>query len=178
MVMDRSAMVGHLETLLAALTRARPAESPPAARIVLAGGACSLTDVHQAIEAAGAAVVWDDLCTGTRAFTGAIDAGNDPVAAIARRYAERVVCPAKHAGLDARGLALRQAVKDSRADGVIFVVLKFCDPHLFDYPYLKSALDHGGIPSLMLEIEDRPAGTGQFQTRIEAFVEMLSASRR
>jgi len=175
MVMDRVEVAGHLEALLEALGCGAPATGAGVARLVLAGGACSLPDIHQAVEGAGAAVVWDDLCTGTRAFTGPIPLDPDPVSAIARRYAERVVCPAKHAGLDARAKSLVKAVEQSRAGGVVFVVLKFCDPHLFDYPYLKSYLDEQGIASLMLEIEDRQAGTGQFATRIEAFVETLKA---
>lgn len=174
-VMDRAEMAGHLEALLAVLEAGASTAGPTGGpRLVLSGGACSLPDIHQAVEGAGAAVVWDDLCTGTRSFTGAIATGPDPIGAIARRYAERVVCPAKHAGLDSRAKALIDAVKKSRADGVVFVVLKFCDPHLFDYPYLKSYLDERGIPSLMLEIEDRQAGTGQFATRIEAFVETIN----
>jgi len=177
-VMDRAAMAAGLEALLTVLEASACPAGPAGPRLVLSGGACSLPDIHQAVEAAGAAVVWDDLCTGTRSFTGAIDTDIEPVTAIARRYAQRVVCPAKHAGLDARARALIQAVENSRAAGVVFVVLKFCDPHLFDYPYLKSYLDERGIASLMLEIEDRQAGTGQFATRIEAFVETIGARRK
>jgi benzoyl-CoA reductase/2-hydroxyglutaryl-CoA dehydratase subunit BcrC/BadD/HgdB len=34
-------------------------------------------------------------------------------------------------------------------------------------------LDHAGIPSLLIELEDQSISQGQFQTRCEAFVEML-----
>ena len=55
------------------------------------------------------------------------------------------------------------------ARGVVFVFLKFCDPHGFDYPYIKSMLDEAGIPSMLFEIEDRLPAEGQLRTRIEAF---------
>ncbi|MCX5824458.1 MAG: 2-hydroxyacyl-CoA dehydratase family protein, partial [Deltaproteobacteria bacterium] len=42
-----------------------------------------------------------------------------------------------------------------------------------DYPYLKEALDREGIPSMLLEVEDRLPADGQLRTRFEAFVEMI-----
>ena len=63
--------------------------------------------------------------------------------------------------------------KENSADGVIFLLLKFCDPHAFDYPYLKDALDKAKIPNLLLEVEDQPQAQGQMKTRIEAFMEAL-----
>jgi benzoyl-CoA reductase/2-hydroxyglutaryl-CoA dehydratase subunit BcrC/BadD/HgdB len=118
-------------------------------------------------------VVGDDLCTGSRGLTGTIDTGTDPIAAIAQRYARRAVCPAKHSGITSRGDELVRLARAHRADGVIFMFLKFCDPHAFDYPYLKAMLDDAGIPSLLVELEEQTASQGQFQTRCEAFMEML-----
>ena len=56
---------------------------------------------------------------------------------------------------------------------VIFLYLKFCDPHLFDYPYINQALERAGIPSTMFEVETRFSSKEQFKTRCEAFIEML-----
>jgi benzoyl-CoA reductase/2-hydroxyglutaryl-CoA dehydratase subunit BcrC/BadD/HgdB len=64
-------------------------------------------------------------------------------------------------------------VRQHKAGGVVFLLLKFCDPHAFDYPYLKQFLDDAGIPSLLLEIEDQPPPEGQLLTRLETFVDML-----
>ncbi|MEK6653947.1 MAG: 2-hydroxyacyl-CoA dehydratase family protein, partial [Thermodesulfobacteriota bacterium] len=119
------------------------------------------------------AVVGDDLCTGFRYFSGVIDEKADPVTAIAGRYLERVVCPAKHRGLTDRADHLVRLVREKRVQGVIFFLLKFCDPHAFDYPYLKEALDRAGVPGMVMEVEDRLPGDGQLRTRFEAFVEMI-----
>ena len=51
-------------------------------------------------------------------------------------------------------------VKESRAEGVIFLYLKFCDPHAFDYPYIKTMLDDQGIPNLLLEIRNDHLSSG------------------
>jgi benzoyl-CoA reductase/2-hydroxyglutaryl-CoA dehydratase subunit BcrC/BadD/HgdB len=66
-----------------------------------------------------------------------------------------------------------EIVKEKRAAGVVFLFLKFCDPHSFDYPYLKKALDEAGIPSMVLEVEDRLPSEGQLTTRFETFVHMI-----
>jgi benzoyl-CoA reductase/2-hydroxyglutaryl-CoA dehydratase subunit BcrC/BadD/HgdB len=172
MVMDRAHFVQSLDALYAEAAARRIGASKPK-RLVLSGGLCSMPDVYGVIEAAGAAVVWDDLCTGARYFDGPIDPAKAPLEGIADRYAERVVCPAKHMNLDQRGAHLLRLVQETRADGVIFVFLKFCDPHAFDYPYMRNMLDQAGIPSLLCELEEAQLGEGQLQTRCEAFVEML-----
>ncbi|MFN2437417.1 MAG: 2-hydroxyacyl-CoA dehydratase, partial [Desulfotignum sp.] len=48
-----------------------------------------------------------------------------------RRYAQRLVCPAKHRGLHTRAQHLVDQARQVKADGVVFVLLKFCDPHAF-----------------------------------------------
>jgi benzoyl-CoA reductase/2-hydroxyglutaryl-CoA dehydratase subunit BcrC/BadD/HgdB len=142
-------------------------------RIFLSGGVCNLPDVYGIVEAAGGWIVADDLCTGSRGLTGRIDTAADPIAAISERYARRAICPAKHTGITGRGEELLRLAKKERVDGVIFIFLKFCDPHAFDYPYLKGMLDDAGIPSLLVELEEQNVSQGQLQTRCEAFVEML-----
>jgi benzoyl-CoA reductase/2-hydroxyglutaryl-CoA dehydratase subunit BcrC/BadD/HgdB len=132
-----------------------------------------MPEIHRVVENAGGAIVDDDLCTGRRFFDGALDTGDDPMAAIAARYADRVLCPSKHRGDDTRSRQLLSQVRESNADGVIFFLLKFCDPHGFDHPHLKEALHREGIPSLLLEVEDPAVFGGQAATRIEAFIENL-----
>lgn len=173
MVMDRRDFVERLDRVVVQMEARRPPLSADPKRVVLSGGLCSLPPVYQFVEEAGGAVVWDDLCTGARAFGGHIPLEGDLVAAIASRYLERVVCPAKHAGPAGRGEELLAAVRRTGARGVIFVFLKFCDPHGFDYPDLKAMLDRAGIPSLLFEVEDRVPAEGQLRTRVEAFLEMI-----
>jgi bzd-type benzoyl-CoA reductase N subunit len=172
MVMDRRDFLDNLTRVVDSLEQSS-SDQPAAKRIFLSGGVCNLPDVYGAIESAGGCVVGDDLCTGSRGLTGTIDTGGDPIAAIAQRYARRAVCPAKHSGITSRGDELVRLARAHRADGVIFMFLKFCDPHAFDYPYLKAMLDDAGIPSLLVELEEQTASQGQFQTRCEAFMEML-----
>ena len=185
MIMDRNRAASLLEEVAAELEKQNAEASatataegaslsgPAYKRIVLSGGVCNHPDIHTIIEEAGGAVVGDDLCTGSRYFSGLIDEKADPMTAIAGRYLDRIVCPAKHRGLTDRADHLIHLVREKRAQGVIFFLLKFCDPHAFDYPYLKEALDRAGVPSLLIEVEDRLPADGQLRTRFEAFLEMI-----
>ena len=178
MIMDRTHLAALLEEVVAELEKkAVPAPAPagPAKkRVILSGGICNHPDIYTIVEEAGGAIVGDDLCTGSRYYGGQIDEkAADPIAAIAERYRERVVCPAKHSGLTGRANHLVRLVREKRADGVIFFLLKFCDPHAFDYPYLRESLAAEKIPSMLLEVEDRLPADGQLRTRFEAFIEMI-----
>jgi bzd-type benzoyl-CoA reductase N subunit len=175
MIMDRTRAASLLEEVAAEMEKmnASAAAAWPKKRIVLSGGVCNHPDIYTIIEEAGGAVVGDDLCTGSRYFGGLIDEKEDPVTAIAERILTRVVCPAKHRGLTVRADHLIRLVQEKRAQGVIFFLLKFCDPHAFDYPYLKETLDRAGVPRLLLEVEDRLPADGQLRTRFEAFIEMI-----
>lgn len=173
MVMDRRWLLKELQRLATDLEEKDPVSDPAKKRIVLSGGLCSMPDIYKTIEKSGGVVVWDDFCTGSRYFEGEINSQEEPLKAIATRYMERVVCPAKHKNLFSRGEYLVHAVKKNRADGVIFFLLKFCDPHAFDYPYMKEMLEKENIPNVLFEIEDQLPSEGQINTRCEAFMEML-----
>lgn len=174
MVMDRGDFADRIDALVEKAQVTEDDKSRKAGkRIMISGGICSHPDIYELLAQSGGDVVFDDLCTGFRYADGDITTGGDPIEAIADRYIRRAVCPAKHLSNTARAEDLVAAAKAHHADGVIFLLLKFCDPHAFDYPYLKQALDDAGIPSLLFEVEDRMPPEGQLRTRFETFTEML-----
>jgi len=174
MIMDRDELSGLLLPLRDELVaKARDRSISKSKRIMLSGGICNHPDIYTAIQESGAEVIWDDLCTGTRYFEGEIESTGDPIEAIADRYLTRMVCPAKHMGVTTRGENLVSLAKQHGASGVIFLFLKFCDPHAFDYPYLKKFLDEAGIPNMLMEVEEQLPSDGQLKTRFETFVDML-----
>lgn len=173
MVMDRTELAAKLAELAAALAGEKPAAMNGNKRIFLAGGVCNHPDIYGILNESGGSVVGDELCTGARYFQGIIAEDGDPIRAIASRYTDRIVCPAKHISNTARGDGLLRSVKDAKADGVVFILLKFCDPHAFDYPYMKEYLDRAGVPSMLLEIEEQLPPEGQLRTRLETFMSTL-----
>jgi bzd-type benzoyl-CoA reductase N subunit len=173
MIMEKTQYLQKLKELHAALEKKKDENGGSYKRILLAGGICNHPDIYSLLEDFGGAVIWDDLCTGSRFFTGTIDETKDPIEGIATRYIERNVCPAKHVSITSRGDNLVKLVKEKNASGVIFIYLKFCDPQAFDYPYLKETMEREGVPTLLLEIDEQSQSYGQLKTRFETFVEML-----
>jgi benzoyl-CoA reductase subunit C len=116
--------------------------------------------------------VGDDLCTGSRYFAQPVEDDGDPIAALADRYLRRLPCPAKYHPDHEPGEHLLGLVNENEADGVVFTLQKFCDPHAFDYAMIKEKLDAATVPHLRLEMEHAPA-PDQWRTRLQAFLEMI-----
>jgi bcr-type benzoyl-CoA reductase subunit C len=172
MIMDRDEVAERLPGIVARLEQMNAPDNK-GKRIVVSGSICDSPGFYEAIEAAGGVIVGDDLCTGQRWFEGQIPEDKAPLTAIAQRLWDRMICPAKHSSPTARGENIVSLAKKNRADGVIFMLLKFCDPHAFDYPYLKEFLDKEGIKTLLIETDDQQQNFGQMSTRLETFIHMI-----
>lgn len=141
-------------------------------RVFVTGNLLDFESYLAEIEEAGGLVSGDDLCFGGRYYPGRVDTDADPLYALAKRYLSRVPCGRMERYTE-RFDRLIEAVGRAGARGVVYLGLKFCDNFLTDYPLLKKRLDKEKIPSLFIESEFYPAGTGQLRTRMEAFIEML-----
>lgn len=172
MIMDRDDVADLLPAIVTNLEK-KDIPDTDGKRIVVSGSFCDCPDIYSTIETAGGVIVGDDMCTGQRWFEGQITEDEDPLNAIATRYITRMNCPAKHTTLMARGENIVSLAKKYKADGVIFMLLKFCDPHAFDYPYLKEFLDTENIKNMLLEMEVQQKSLGQLSTRIETFIHMI-----
>ncbi|PID82158.1 MAG: R-phenyllactate dehydratase, small subunit [Clostridiales bacterium] len=64
-------------------------------------------------------------------------------------------------------------VKKYGADGVIMVMLKFCDSEEFDYPIMKKRFDGEGLMSLVIEVDQQMESYEQANTLVQTFVEMI-----
>jgi benzoyl-CoA reductase/2-hydroxyglutaryl-CoA dehydratase subunit BcrC/BadD/HgdB len=147
-------------------------------RIIIAGGPLLDRALPEVLEDLGASLAGDDLCTGCRAAWAGSGSLDDPMAALADRLLTRPPCPAKHAAGYDPGQTVVDRARQTGAQGVILYRLKFCDPHGFDYPRIKEALDEIGIPHILIEVETTGGSTGQLRTRLQAFLEMLAGARK
>lgn len=155
--------------------RERIASERQGPAVILVGAVLDDVVIPQMVQELGGQVVWDDLCTGSRYFEVLVDETQEPFAALAERYLTRAPCPAKHDHVHARWEHVLSLVRRTGAQGVIFVLPKFCDPHAFDYVLFAKALASAGIPHLLLET-DLTAPAGQLRTRIQAFIELLQGT--
>ena len=173
MLMPKDEHLALLEPLLAEL-RATPDAAPTGKpRVFVAGSVCQNLGFIHAMEESGCLVADDDLCMGARSFCLPEAAGGDPMEALTDVYLSRRPCPAFHSpGFDP-GAFLVERARAARADGVVFLLTKFCDPWFFDYPHANKALENAGIPALLIEVEQHLPVPEQFRTRVQAFAEML-----
>ncbi len=144
------------------------------ARLVVSGSLCDVpeADILNMIEDLGAVVVDDDLYVGRRYFQTLVDEKEEPVTALARRYIEDVPCPTKFNTNKDWSEYILKICAESKADGVVIILVKFCEPHALDYPRLKKLLSQANMPHLPIET-DHTGATGQLRTRLQAFIEML-----
>jgi benzoyl-CoA reductase subunit C len=150
----------------AAAARQRPARPIDNARVVVVGSFCEQPPLAliQTLERSGCDIVEDDFQLGLRTLRRPIevDAGEDPLEALARAFLEHGVATASRYIADQqKGAALVEQVRCCEADGVVFAAASFCDPALLDQPMLEAALDRQGIPHTSFKFSEN---TGQFQT--------------
>ena len=63
--------------------------------------------------------------------------------------------------------------KAAKAQGVLVLMTKFCDPEEFDYPLIKRACDKAEIPCVLIEIDRQMVNYEQARTAIETFKDLL-----
>lgn len=171
-MMDRSRYLNLLGQLLETIPEKSEDHEHPIP-VFLTGNMTHSPSYFSMMEEAGAFIVSDNLCSGARFLRLMTREDIDPIDALTERYFSSFLCPAKHSGVQAHTETLIKEVEEAGARGVIFLFYKYCEPHYFDHPDLKRALEDRGIPSLLLEVDDPATSQGQLKIRIQAFIEML-----
>lgn len=176
MLMPVEEHIALLRTLLdgEAGVRAEPDDKPT---VYLVGAVLDEPTIVQLLTELGGRVVGDDLCTGSRYYDAQVDEGKEPYAALAERALRRVPCPSKHSQGEERRSRLLRGLQASGAQGVIFVLPKFCEPHAFDYVPLSQAVEELGVGQLLIETEVTVPREA-LRTRLQAFLEMLEQHGR
>jgi benzoyl-CoA reductase subunit C len=143
-------------------------------RLVVSGGPCDQPqwEILDLIEELGAIVVNDDLYVGRRYFATKVSETIPPIEALAEHYVNDVPCPTKHNQDKKYAEHLSDMAEESNAQGIIVLMVKYCEPYSFAYPLVKAELARRGIPHLLIEV-DPPISLGAMRTRLEAFIETL-----
>jgi benzoyl-CoA reductase/2-hydroxyglutaryl-CoA dehydratase subunit BcrC/BadD/HgdB len=142
--------------------------------VLVSGSVLEDPAILTVIESAGGRVAGDDLCTGLRSVQPIEGDSGDPVARLMDRTFRRIPCPARSRA-EERLPRILDLVNLSSARGVIFLLQKFCTPHLADHPALVEGLRERGVPSVLVEMDEAGADEGRLKTRVEAVFEMLGA---
>jgi benzoyl-CoA reductase/2-hydroxyglutaryl-CoA dehydratase subunit BcrC/BadD/HgdB len=97
----------------------------------------------------------------------------DPVAGMAKRLGMLEGCSVLFDPSKERGRELVRLAQAAKADGVLWVMTKFCDPEEFDYVPVKRMLEQAGIPLLAVEADQQSGSWEQARSAVEAFAEVL-----
>ncbi|MBC8402205.1 MAG: 2-hydroxyacyl-CoA dehydratase [Candidatus Marinimicrobia bacterium] len=145
----------------------------PSRAVVLSGILPNPPEILSLLDRHKIRIAADDLLNGQRRMTFLPTNANDPLEAITDAYFAQPPCSTKDSPIGERLKHLQKLTVDSKSKGVIFNIVKFCEPELFDLPQLRAGLRSAGIPTLVIETEINQALSGQIITRLEAFLEMV-----
>ena len=126
-------------------------------------------------------LVADELCSSERILYDPVGVDewsmNDMLNAIGERYLMASTCPCftSEDGNEDRINWLLTKIKEWNIQGVIYYVVRGCMLYAMEYTRVKKVLDGKNIPVYYLDTEYTREDVGQMKTRVEAFLEMLSA---
>jgi benzoyl-CoA reductase/2-hydroxyglutaryl-CoA dehydratase subunit BcrC/BadD/HgdB len=150
-------------------------------RIMLTGTPLAIPNwkLHHIIETSGAAVVVEEMCTGTRYFENLVDETkttiDEQLDALSNRYMGiNCACFTPNEG---RIKDILRLAEEYQVDGIIDVNLKFCNLYDTEGYKVERAIKEAGIPVLGIETDYTDQDAEQLRTRIGAFVEMLGTNQ-
>ncbi|MCB7129314.1 MAG: acyl-CoA dehydratase activase [Candidatus Brocadiales bacterium] len=164
----------YLKLLMKDKRRVKDTNNAP--RLLIWGGILEDEAIVKIIEDAGARVVADDLCSGTRFYDVLVEVNGDPFMSLANRYLKRSPC-SRMVNASERISNVLTKIQEMSIHGAIYHSLKFCDHSLYDYPLIKKEFDKHNVPVLHLTCDYGRQNEGQLKTRIEAFLEQLQTAK-
>lgn len=151
-----------------------PKDAP---RILISGSPMAIPNwkLHHIVESAGAVVICEESCVGTRFFSDltAEDGKtlDEQLKDIAERYLQ-IHCACFTPNEERLDDIVRLA-KEYQADGVIHCNLQFCNTYANEAVKVEKTLAEVDIPLLRIESDYSDEDIGQLRTRIDAFLEMI-----
>lgn len=142
-------------------------------RLMVVGPVIDGIELFQAIESLGGAIVLEEIMNGPGSFNFQIDTSSEDLFYnLAKGYLEGVASAVLYP--DARRIErMLNDIKEYNVQGVIFVVMKSCEPYFFLYAKLKELLGEKHIPTLCLEIEHAYLSNSSLLLRVETFLKGL-----
>ena len=153
----------------------------PRARLLLTGSPILFPDYKllEAVQAAGADVVADEMCSGTQRLHHPTVIDESTLGGLIRAVGEKALLPCTCAcfseGQDRRD-RLTHLIEGWQVGGVIHHTLRLCTNYDMDAKPLATFLGDRGTPVLSLSTEFGDEGAAGLLNRVEAFVEMLTVS--
>lgn len=139
-------------------------------RVGLMGARCG-NGLRVLLDECGADVAFDMTCTGAERRLPPPEEGDGLLKGYAASLLRQLPC-LRMADVSARERRLREA--EGRLDGIVYHTVKFCDSYSYEYAVLRGQTK---LPILKVETDTTRQCEGQLRTRVEAFLESLSAEK-
>jgi benzoyl-CoA reductase/2-hydroxyglutaryl-CoA dehydratase subunit BcrC/BadD/HgdB len=153
-----------------------------APRLMVSGSPMAIPNwkLHSIAQEAGASVVVEESCIGTRYFTDLVEPKNDSLEdllwAIVEKYS-KIPC-ACFTPNDARVKSITQLAEQFKVEGVIYYTLQCCHDYNVEAVKVERALKAQDLPMLKIETDYAMGDSEQIRTRVEAFLEIIEAKRK
>lgn len=132
------------------------------------------------IEEMGGLLVGDETCMGERMLYDPVvvtdDSFDGMMRGLADRYTRPCTCPT-FADNSQRIYRIKQLIRDSGAEGVIYHVLRGCLVYDYEYQIMEEELGKIQIPVIRVESDYNEEDIEQLRIRIEAFIEMIKLEK-
>jgi benzoyl-CoA reductase/2-hydroxyglutaryl-CoA dehydratase subunit BcrC/BadD/HgdB len=161
----------HTRILTAALSRWRVPVRTASPKVFLTGMMATET-LMETLDAAGAAIVGNDLALGHRYYSESPDEEGDIPLSLARRHLRRDPRSTVHGSGQGRTEDLFRKIVACGADRLILLRMNGCGPESGDSPDLAAESRERGVPFLCLDVgphaeEEAPAG-GRIKTFLDS----------
>jgi benzoyl-CoA reductase subunit C len=166
----------HIPLLRRALAEleGRARKNKDAIRVLVLGTFCEqpTLELLQLVEDVGCYVVGEEFQMLHR-WCPRIEPGSDPLESLATSYVRTPVDIGVRSTPTTKAEAILSRVDASRAQGVVFLTAKFCEPALEDVVLYRRGLERRGIPYLHMEFEEKSTTYEQARLQLETFVESI-----
>lgn len=171
--MDRGEYTKNLEELNKVL-REKEEVKWKGLKIVTTGILTNSYSLNEIFEENNMAIVEDEVAQESRQFRTLVDENTgNPIRALAKYLGDIEGDSILYDPDKKRTDMLIEKVRETGADGIVYIQAKFCDPEEFDYPIFKKALEKEGIKLLMVETDQQMTNFEQARTSLQTFAEML-----
>jgi len=150
-------------------------------RLLLAGCPMAVPNwkLPYIVEGAGAVIVGEESCIGTRNIRDLVDetavaeatTTEEIIDALVDRYM-KIDCACFTPNTERLG-NIAALAKDMKAQGVIHYSLLFCQPYTHETFKVEKALAQAGLPMLAIETDYSMEDVEQLKTRVQAFIETI-----
>ncbi len=171
--MDKAIYTEMIEEIIQGL-EGEPSSGYQGTRVVVTGLLSEPIEMLDIFDENQITIAGDDLSLGSRLWrTPARKDVTDVFQKMAYRVADQEGDTFLYDPEKKKGQMLIDMAEECRADGIVVLMMKFCDPEEYDYPIYKEEVEAASVPMLYLEIDQQLTSFEQIRTRVQSFTEML-----